>query len=298
MAKRKLITIKIVFELIKIAEAKNDYILVHTLWNIYHCLERIVISENKIYGNYCKHRFCTYCSGIRKAEYINKYYETISKWHDIHFLTLTSSSCPAYLLEETINKNIKNFTTIKDRLKKRHQRGTGIKPLGLRSLECNFNPIKRTYNPHYHILVPSYEIAYLLRYEWMKVWGKKYTNIEGQHIVKVDNVDSKLIELIKYGAKIISRPKGSKISRKVYIAALYNIISAMQGHRLFCSFGFRLPQKAQIKTPQKLAIDYEELMYSTQDNDWIDVNNGNPLTGFTPSSYLENKLNNMDLKLE
>ena len=57
----------------------------------------------------------------------------------------------------------KAFSIIKERCKKRHQRGTGIQLIGIKSLECNFNPQKKTYNPHFHIIVPNKEIATLLK---------------------------------------------------------------------------------------------------------------------------------------
>jgi plasmid rolling circle replication initiator protein Rep len=34
--------------------------------------------------------------------------------------------------------------------------------MGIKSLECNFNPKTRTYNAHFHFIVPSKEIAEML----------------------------------------------------------------------------------------------------------------------------------------
>ena len=77
------------------------------------------------------------------------------------------------------------FKLISNRCKKRHQRGKGIKLIGIKSLECNFNPIRKTYNPHYHLIVATKEMAEVLKKEWLKLWTKKYTSPKAQHIRKV-----------------------------------------------------------------------------------------------------------------
>ena len=41
------------------------------------------------------------------------------------------------------------FRIIRERFKKQYQRGNGPKLLGIKSLEFNFNPAQRTYNPHF-----------------------------------------------------------------------------------------------------------------------------------------------------
>jgi len=68
------------------------------------------------------------------------------------------------------------FKRIYSKCKKRHQRSNRPKLLGIKSLEGNFNPKRRLYNPHYHIIVPTREVAILLKWEWMKLWPKEYRN--------------------------------------------------------------------------------------------------------------------------
>ena len=40
--------------------------------------------------------------------------------------------------------------------------GKGIEFVGIKSLECKFNPINKTYNPRLHIIVANKEMADIL----------------------------------------------------------------------------------------------------------------------------------------
>ena len=106
------------------------------------------------------------------------------------------------------------FTTINAKFRKRAQRGTANAMMGIRTLECNFNPIARTYNPQFHFLVNGQEAANLLRSEWIKAWEPVYLNPEAQQLKRAWKTERDLVELIKYEAKIFSEPgktKGAKI---------------------------------------------------------------------------------------
>lgn len=246
-AKRKVITHALILNLIDISKKKNEKEVEKSLWNTYHCQSSLISSDKRTYGKYCKNRFCLVCLGIRKAEIINKYYPTISNWKDPYFVTLTVKACPAKRLHLMMDGMVRAFQKIKDRNHKRQKRGTGIKLVGVRSLECNFNPVSRTYNPHYHIIVPDKETAIQLKKDWLNIWTKKHCAPWCQDIRKVSSVEGSLIEIIKYGTKIFTEPNSNskvkkKASPKVYISAMYNILSAMRHHRLFERFGFNLPQ--------------------------------------------------------
>lgn len=296
-AKKKLITNKVVIELIHFANKKQDHEMVISLWNTYHCSERLFLSNNKIHATYCRNRICTICNGIRKAEMINNYLPIVEKWPDPHFITLTAKSCPAKYLMSRM-KNIKRaFHKIANRIKKRYQRGCGPKLIAIKSLECNFNPAKRTYNPHFHILVPSKELAEILKREWLIIWTAKFTSKKAQEIRKVEDRGRDLIELIKYGSKILTEPnpcrsaRRGKISRNVYIAALYNILVAMRGLRLTDTYGFVLPRK-RVKVNSITTNEYDELSYDKEIMDWVNEDTGELLSNFVPNPELLNILNN------
>lgn len=298
-AKRKAITCTMILSLIDVAKSKGDMGRVQSYWNSYHCQSKIVSSDGKIFGNYCKNRFCTVCCAIRKAEIINKYYPTLRTWKTPYFVTLTVKSVKAKNLNRWVYGMNRAFSIIKNRCKKRHQRGKGIQLIGVKSLECNFNPQLRTYNPHFHIIVPSKEIAELLKKEWMLQWNKKgeiHCSPKAQHIRKVENLERDLIETIKYGSKIFTetdlRKKGQKATPSmVYIHALDNILCAMKGKRIFDRFGFNLPKKETKEAKRQLINNYDEYIYSTSLTDWINQTTGECLTGYKQPIQLSYLLN-------
>jgi hypothetical protein len=283
--------------LIDLAKEKCDKEMETSLWNTYHCLNKIYVSEGKLFGKYCKNRLCTVCNSIRKAEMINKYLSVVQSWESPHFVTLTAKSCTAKYLDIRMEKTIEAFQIIKERCKKKNQRGKGPKLVGIRSLECNFNPERRSYNPHFHVLVPSEEIANLLVDEWLRLWTTDFSIRNAQNIRKVDNTERDLIEIVKYGSKIFTESEVKRNTSRqnrtyrIYVFALYNIISSMRGLRLLERFGFDLPvNKTQESKTSIQFTDYEELHYYLEIMDWINEDTGEPLSGFKPTFELQNML--------
>jgi hypothetical protein len=286
------VTQQVARELITIAQKKGDKEMEKSFWNTYYCLNNIVVSDHKIYGSYCKNRICATCNSIRKAEIINKYLPVIETWAEPQLVTLTAKSCYAKSLNTRVKAMKRAFKIILTKCNKKHQRGKGPKLIGIKSLECNFNPEKRTYNPHYHIIVPNWEIAILLKREWMKLWTKRFTNGWAQDIRPVKNNLEGLIEVVKYGSKIFTEPDPDKNNRKkvtryVYISALYNILFAMRNIRLFDRFGFNLPRvnPSDLISPSILN-EYEEMSYDSDIRDWVNEETGETLSGCTPSANL------------
>lgn len=302
-AKRKLITQRMTLALIDVVKQKGETERQQAYWNAYYCQSKVIISGNKLYGKYCKNRYCTVCSAIRKADMINRYIPTISKWNDVHFITLTVKACKAKDLNKWIWGMKRAFELILNRCKKRHQRRKGIKLIGIKSLECNFNPQKKTYNPHFHLIVANKEIAELLKKEWIKQWRPKnteyrykFTNPQAQKISKVTSIEHSLIETVKYGSKIFTEPDLKKKGKQslppmIYAYALDNILVAMKGKRIFERFGFNLPQQPTKKGTSKFVANYENWLFSNNSNDWINKNTGECLTGYKPPSKLNYLLN-------
>lgn len=298
-AKRKLISQSIVRHLVDAAKECGNYEQAKQYWNAWHCQSNLIKSGGRTYGNYCKTRWCLVCQANRKATLIKKYSPTLGKWEDPHFVTLTIKAVPANKLNKWIKEGMKkSFKLIRDKYKKRYKRGTSIKLMGVKSLECNYNPVKKTYNPHYHIIVPNRETALILKKEWQLYWTKKHTYHGAQYIRKVGNMEKDLIEIIKYGSKIFTEPdmikKGkNKIPPKIYAAALHNIFVAMKGHRIFDKFGFEL-EKTEIApiAKQQILIDYEEIFYDSMAKDWVNYDTGELLTKFIPDGRLEYLLRN------
>ena len=292
-AKRKMITQGMILNLIKVAEKKEAHERVKAYWNTYHCQEKFFGSDGRVYGRYCKNRFCTVCCCIRKADIINRYLPEINTWEDPHFVTLTVKAVRASKLDFWLFGIKKAFRQIREKCKKNNQRGLGPKLIGIKSLECNFNPVSKTYNPHLHLIVPNAEIAKILTDEWLKKWTRKYTSPRAQHQRRVQCVERDLVELIKYGSKIFTEPDlnkkaGGKIPRMVYAAALDTIFSAMKPYRLFERFGFNLPkQPGYTQQAPTLLQQYDEWIFEPSLHDWHNPDTGELLTGFRPTPQLQ-----------
>lgn len=291
-AKRKIITNRTLLSLIDIAKEKGDSDRVGQYWRTYNCHSKLIRYGSIVYGNYCKNKCCTVCSAIRKAEIINKYKPILANWKDVYFVTLTVKACKEDKLNKLVNASYRAMNLMLNRLKKRHQRNKGIKVMGIKSFECNFNPKKKSYNPHFHLLVPSKEVAMLLINEWLLTWKSKdgrkkffYASRKGQDMRPLKNLESALIETIKYGAKIFIDPDMKKDKKQstnpmIYAYALDNIYAAMKGKRLFDRFGFNLPPQPVKESQIKTIVNPELWKYSTNDADWINKETGECLTGY------------------
>jgi len=289
-AKRKLVSQAMNLGLIKAVEIKGEPERKQGYWNAYHCQERLVKHNGRVHGKYCKTRFCTHCSSIRKAEILNRYLPVIKTWEAPYFLTLTVRSVGANKLAKWISGFKKAFEIIIGRLRKRHQRGKGVKPVGIQSLECNFNSIKRTYNPHIHLILENEAVADAIIEEWLKLWTPKHAEHYCQKKLRVYNIEKCLIEVVKYSVKVFADPdvmnKG-KMPKQVYAAALDNIFKAMKPHRIFDRFGFDAPKVSKESKVQVVPESQcENFIFAVEAFDWVNEKTGERLTDYAPSAQL------------
>lgn len=302
-AKRKVITRSLIYALVDIAKQRGDLGVMRSYWNTYHCQNNLISHKNRIYGKYCKNRICTICNANRKADFINRYYPTISQWKEMYFVTLTVKSVKEDKLRLMVSKVLQGFNLVRKRCDKRYQRGVSFKMIGLKSLECNFNPATKTYNPHLHIIVPYKETAVLLKDEWLKQWKHEriiYASPKAQHIRKVEDVKRDLSEIIKYGSKIFTEPDINKKTKNaykstlppiIYAKALDTILMAMKGKRLTERFGFNLPKNLKQPIGRKTVTNYENWNFEAGSTDWVNPKTGECLTGFLQPFELWHLLN-------
>ena len=297
-AKRKIISRAMMINLVSIAQENGESELEKSYWNTYYCQEEIITADGRLYGKYCKNRFCTLCNSIRKAEIINRYYPIMKDWEDPQFLTLTVKACKASQLKGYINSMLKTFQKITEKYRKRFQRGKGSKLVGVKSLESNFNPLKKTYNPHFHIIVQEKWMAEVIVKEWLARSKKGYAAPWCQKIIPVNNLETSLIEIIKYGSKIFTEPDLKKRAKEtetahIYLKALDTILKAMKGKRIFDRFGFNAPKIiAKENFPAKLLSNFTEWEYCNKSFDWINSATGELLTDYKVSSHLNSILEN------
>jgi len=302
-AKRKGIGQALSVHLIAAVQKKGEPERTKSYWNTFHCQNRLVQHNGRVFGTYCKNRFCPLCNSIRKADIINRYLPEVKKWKDPYFITLTVKAVPAERLAWLFKAIHKAFRQILEKLKKRHQRGKGIKIMGIKSLECNFNPSRRTYNPHLHLIVPNKAVADLLMAEWLKKWTPEYAQPWAQHMRRVKCVEKDMVETIKYGSKIFSdfdaRQKG-KLPKGIYVAALDTIYQAMKPYRQFERFGFNLQKQANNRHKTVvLTSECTEYSFAPEVYDWVSTKGSKGLTGHAPSAELLWLLTeNVDLDLQ
>lgn len=285
-AKRKLITQTMMFSLIDLADKTGTKERKKSYWNTYHCQNRIFTVDGKIYGKYCKNRFCTLCCSIRKAVLINKYLPIVKTWEQPYFVTLTAKSVALKSLNKRMADMNRGFRKISSKYRKRAIRGTDIKLVGIKALECNFNPVTKKYNPHLHLLVVNEKMADILIKEWLCICTPKFALRPAQYKRKVDNEVKDLIEIVKYGSKIFTEPDinkkiYSKGNRTIYVAALDNIFKAMKGIRIFERFGFNLPSKPKEESNAFVVTNYEKWLFDINCFDWLN-NKEEKLSNYKP----------------
>jgi len=159
--------------------------------------------------------------------------------------------------------------------------------IGIRKLECTYNPVTDDFHPHLHFIVSGYQNAVKMREMWLK--RNVTAGIKAQDIRKA-NEDS-IMELFKYFSKIVTK-------EHIYIKALDTIMRAMYGLRTFQPMGVK---KAKIVTEDieelqsQIYSDLEqrETHWSWIESDWIDRSTGETLTGYEPSANIVTLLQNI-----
>ncbi len=302
-ARKKVISQKAMLALIEIAELKGANKRVKAYWNTYYCFTNVISSGDRLYGHYCKNRFCPICKGIYKANVLNKYLPTLKEWVDLTLVTLTVKSPFAIDLNKRIDEMYEVLKRILKKYGARNKRGKGFRFMGLRSLECNFNPRYKTYNPHFHILVPSRAIAKILRAEWIqegrKKWGYYSISERAQNCRTTKGVIKDIIEVVKYTAKFFNPTKGTNEPPMFYAAAYDNIVAALDDRRVFERFGFNLPQQENKLSKKTHVEHFKKWGFIWSESDWLEEEGALLLSNYiTPKNLVKLLNENIDLKLK
>ena len=222
----------------------------------------IVTDDNKCFGRNCKTRFCYYCNRVEQYKRINEYLPIIEKWKDLFMVTLTIEGVENKELKKTICEMLRQFKAIIDKYNKRYRKLLGcgdilahdepIKLLGIRFSECTFSIDINRYKPHFHILVPSENIADILIHEWReRNKGKLYKG--AQHKQKISKSNNSIINTIKYCIKPMPIEEFKSESKLVIvIPAIHHILSCYEGKQRINKFGFKSSPKKNIKTKIEL----------------------------------------------
>ncbi len=107
-----------ILSLVDVASKKEDSEGKQSYWNTYHCQSKIYTANGRLYGQYCKNRFCTLCCSIRKPQIINKYLPVVREWQEPYFVTLTAKSVPLKSLQKRMKDMNRGFRKISSKYKK------------------------------------------------------------------------------------------------------------------------------------------------------------------------------------
>lgn len=282
-AKSKCISQAIHFQLLKIEKSPNR----NTYQNATNCSSVIIQEGENVKAKYCKTRLCLVCNRIRTANFIKGYMPAFEQMKNPHFITLTVPAVYWSKIHDTTDLMFTHFVQIVDVMRKTH----GIRLKAIRNTECNFNPIKKTFNPHFHIVVdlPKDKCMVIV-----KEWLKRFPNArKGAQNVKQANTES-FIELFKYFTKVVSKKSGFQP------IAQDKIITAFKGRRLIASYGIKktIDEQSAFDDLLKQNITFKDSMneiwvWEQSVFDWVSAS-GELFSEYTPNKKTRSLLNKIE----
>jgi len=197
-----------------------------------------------------------------------------------YFLTLTVPNVPEYQLRSTIELMAKNFNLIRRSVK----RYSNWFIIGVRKLECTYNDVRNDYHPHYHMIIDANE-AQLQEVvtKWLKYWPQ--ANMKAQDYRPCKDEGS-MLELFKYFTKLYKKDSNGKYSASAY--HLDKIFQAVYRKRTFQPYGGIRKVKEELDDLES-TVETEETIeryWTWFENDWIDSETGECLTGYEPSESI------------
>ena len=210
--------------------------------------------EKRLYrANFCKDRMCPSCQRRKSLvafHQVKNVCYSIRKetpTHKFMMLTLTVPNVPYEKLGSEITHMMQSFT----RLMRRAEVSKMIKGF-FRALEITYNLEKRTYHPHFHVLlcVPSgyFKKGYIKQSRWLELWQEatRYPHITQVDIRTVkpnpkkansEDVESAAAEVAKYATKpsdyLWKLPNGDYMADDVIVPELAKTLN----FRKLISFG-------------------------------------------------------------
>ena len=289
-ARRKYMSSSLSTRLVDASKQNPDSLLQKSYWNSYHCCKQLGVMESgKVISSYCKNRWCLVCNSIRTAQLILRYKPVLDKWENKTFVTLTRGPrVTSVTLKAAIEEMQFIFNQIRKIFGKRAQRGTGKKFLGLRKLECTYDPTTNTYHPHYHLILDCPEMAE----EFVNIWLKKnpLANRKAQDIRPADN--NSVLEIFKYFTKVISKTKSG--DKAIYADAMDVIFNCIKGKRTFQNFGFKVGKVDFSKEEiAEITDQLAEVATWEQDvSDWVVKETGELISGYAAGEGMRDLVEN------
>lgn len=256
----------------------------------FSCCERIDQEDGQLTSKYCNSRWCVVCNRIRTGRHVNNQLPVVRSWEDSHLVTLTvpnlawgGGSKAAGRLRSCYEEMLRRFNLAKRSINRKH----GLDFRALRSFEVVWNEEREELNTHWHVVVPSAEIAEALVEEWMARCSE--ASRAAQDVRPMGDAESDLLEVCKYVTKIIGGTEGEPAYP---IEVLDAIFRGLKGKHLTQSIGYS-PEEfggdddRQIEEMEDLEHRMtafrrpgEDLEWNWEEDvgDWVDRKTGEMLT--------------------
>lgn len=245
--------------------------------------------DGKLTAKYCGNRWCLVCNSIRTAKLWEAYSPTLRSWGDAHFVTLTIPNVDGARLHGAVREMLGEMPKIMRGIKRTDR----LEVKAVRKLETTYNPKRRDFHPHFHLVVNSGAAATALVRRWLKHFPE--ANEKAQHIEKCDS--GAIPELFKYFTKLTVKGMDGQHTAPPP-RALDLIFRAVRGLRTFQPMGFTAPKASVEAEDQTLTLDAGTISpsrrreavvdweWSSGLTDWVDYETGEVLTGYAPSEKM------------
>ena len=151
--------------------------------------------------------------------------------------------------------------------------------VGIRKIECTYNPDRYDFHPHFHLIVSGEKEGKKLVELWLK--HNPTARLSAQNIRPAD--DKSVKELFKYFTKLVTGK-----DKKLYPIAMDVIFRAMRGKRVFQPISIKMISEdiEELQAEEYTDIEPDITIWTWEGSDWIDLMTGEMLTGYTPSDVL------------
>lgn len=268
--------------------------------NTFHCASQLQQHDKVLNAKWCKNRWCPACNRNKMGLMINTYGPRLNKEKNLWFLTLTRPNVPAEQLREELGKyqEIWRELSLKYWFKKFLKTGC----IGIRKIECTYNPTRDDYHPHLHLLISDEEFAKKIFYEWIHYDHGVFVSADAQDLRPAQDAGGYL-EIFKYFTKLIAKD-GQK--REFFDAIHMNIIfEAMAGRRVYFRIGSRsawgCDEVTEEQEDEVAALQIEEdedkiwtWMQRSNYFGYYNVESGEVLTEMKPTKHLKQILDNSE----
>lgn len=259
---------------------------------LFKCADTLTQVGTKMTSRYCNNRCCLVCNRIRTANLIKGYEVPLSRLEDLQFVTLTLPNVSRYELKETIKRMTKIVQDMQNMFQRRQERGKQSWQLvGIRKLECTISATNGEFHPHWHFLISGRAAAKGLQAEWLR--RVETATYKAQDVRKATKGSE--VELFKYFAKMVTKIDGKNATLTEELDVIFQ---AMYGGRVFQSMGGLKKVSEEVEELKAVEVEGIEAVeqiteWGWHENDWVNFETGEALTGYRPSPQMEELTNHV-----